>query len=140
MAIIGRVSRLDRLLRARLETVFAVHDLQAWEFDVLATLLRSGPPHRLTPGELLRATMVTSGAMTNRLDRLESRGLVRRSPGAADRRQVAVTLTARGRRIVDRALRDHAANETKLLGGLDESQRHQLSDLLRRLLTSIEAT
>lgn len=133
MAIIGRISRLERSIRPQLESVFAAHDLESWEFDVLATLLRNGSPHQLTPGELLDSMMITSGAMTNRIDRLERRGFVRRAKSPDDGRRVLVTLTASGRRKVDAALVDHAANELRLIDGLDQDQRSGLVDLLRAL-------
>ena len=140
MAIIGRVSRLEKLIRPRLDEVFARHGLESWEFDVLATLRRSGQPYQLTPGELLDATMVTSGAMTNRLNRLERRGYVKRSKSLNDGRQVLVTLTARGRNKIDDAVVDHAANESRLLAELNDRQRDQLAALLRTLCRSVETT
>src|SRR5687767_8062557 len=86
MAVIGRLTRLSQLLGAELRRTFGAHGLDAASFDVLATLRRSEPPHRLTPAELMRASMVTSGAVTQRLDRLETRGLVTRAPSASDGR------------------------------------------------------
>jgi DNA-binding MarR family transcriptional regulator len=131
MAIIGRLSRLDKAIGRRLDTVFSEHDLESWEFDVLATLLRTGAPHQLTPGQLLDAVMITSGAMTNRLDRLEKRGFVERVKSPDDGRQVLVTLTDVGLATVDAALIDHAANELQLIGILDKSQHRHLVELLR---------
>lgn len=139
MAVIGRLTRLTQAIRPRLDAVFAEHGLESWEFDVLATLLRNGPPHRLTPGQLLDSMMVTSGAMTNRIDRLESRGLVERTKHPDDGRQVLVTLTDAGLRTVDAALVDHARNELEILAALDEAERDQLVDLLRPLLRSLSA-
>lgn len=133
MAIIGRLTRLEKAIRPRLNTVFAQHDLESWEFDVLATLVRNGHPHQLTPGELLDSMMITSGAMTNRIDRLERRGFVKRSKSPADGRQVLVTLTSKGRRKIDAALVDHAANELAIIAPLQPAQREQLVDLLRIL-------
>lgn len=138
MAIIGRLSRLDKQIRPRLETVFASHDLESWEFDVLATLLRSGPPHQLTPGQLLKSTMITSGAMTHRLDRLENRGLITRAKSPDDRRQVVVTLTAEGHVMIDRAVTDHAENERRIVAALSPTQQQQLLGLLRHLLTAVD--
>lgn len=137
MAIIGRIARLNQTIRPLLDAVFAEHDLESWEFDVLATLLRNGAPHQLTPGELLESMMITSGAMTNRIKRLEARGFVERMASPADGRQVLVTLTDAGRAKVDAALVDHAANELRMLSGLSEGQRVQLVDLLRDLHTSL---
>lgn len=133
MAIIGRISRLNQVLRAELNTVFAAHDLENWEFDVLATLRRSGEPHQLTPGRLLDSMMVTSGAMTNRIDRLEGRGLVERTKSPTDGRQVLVTLTEAGRDVLDAALVDHVANERRLIDGLGADDQERLIGLLRSL-------
>lgn len=137
MAIIGRLSRLDKAIDRQLDEVFAEHGLELWEFDVLATLLRTGSPHQLTPGELLDAMMITSGAMTNRLDRLENRGFVERAKSPADGRQVLVTLTDAGLATVDAALVEHAANELRLVRALNKTQRKQLVELLRILQQDI---
>ena len=133
MAIIGRLARIEKVIRPRLNEVFAQHDLESWEFDVLATLLRNGPPYQLTPGQLLDSMMITSGAMTNRIDRLEQRGLVTRAKSPTDGRQVLVSLTPKGMRRVDAALVDHAENEREILSGLEPQQFQQLVDLLRIL-------
>ncbi len=133
MAIIGRINRLAKEIRPRLDAVFAAHDLESWEFDVLATLLRTGPPHQLTPGQLLESMMITSGAMTNRLQRLEERGFLERTKSPTDGRQVLVTLTDTGRRTVDAALLDHAANQRQILAALDRDQQERLIELLRAL-------
>lgn len=136
MAVLSRVSRLAwHLERARRES-FNRHGLEAFEFDVLAALRRSGPPYELSPGQLVEATFVTSGTMTNRLDRLESRGLVRRLPDPHDGRVVRVRLSAKGRGRVDAALTELLAHERVLLGGLTERQRATLADLLRRVTTA----
>ena len=139
MAIIGRLSRLDKQIRPLLDDVFARHGLESWEFDVLATLLRSGEPHRLTPGQLLASTMITSGAMTNRLDRLEQRGLVTRAKSPDDGRQVLVTLTEAGRVNVDAAVTDHADNERRIVAALSARQQQQLVRLLRQLQVALDA-
>ncbi|MCP3819697.1 MarR family transcriptional regulator [Streptomyces sp. A3M-1-3] len=140
MAVIGRLKRLSRLIDTELRRTFAAHGLDPASFDVLATLRRSGPPYRLTPAELMRTAMVTSGAITQRLDRLEDRGLVSRTPSAADGRVVHVSLTADGRTLIDRALPDHVANENRLLGALGTSERDALADALRSLLVSLGDT
>jgi DNA-binding MarR family transcriptional regulator len=137
MAIIGRITRLDKLIRPRLDAVFARHDLESWEFDVLATLLRHGDPYQLTPGQLLESMMITSGAMTNRIDRLEQRGLVKRAKSPSDGRQVLVVLTKKGLKKVDAALVDHAANERDIVDALTFEQREQLVDLLRCLVHGV---
>lgn len=133
MAVIGRLTRVEKLIRTRLDVVFARHDLESWEFDVLATLLRNGAPHQLTPGALLDSMMITSGAMTNRIDRLEARGLVERVKNPNDGRQVFVTLTKSGLATIDAALIDHAANELDIVQGLSEDQRGLFIGLLRTL-------
>lgn len=140
MSIIGRLARLDQMIRPHLNVVFAQHDLESWEFDVLATLLRTGAPHQLTPGALLDSMMITSGTMTNRIDRLERRGFVERSRSKTDGRQVLVTLTDLGRTTVDAALVDHAANELRLVQALEPGQREQLVELLRALHHAVGAT
>ncbi|WKX73952.1 MarR family winged helix-turn-helix transcriptional regulator [Streptomyces sp. XD-27] len=140
MAVIGRLGRLHRLVDAQLGQTFAKHGLDRSSFDVLATLRRSEPPHRLTPAELMRSAMVTSGAITQRLDRLEARGLVARAPSASDGRSVQVSLTDEGRALIDQALPDHIATEAGLLAGLTAPQRDHLVDALRTLLESLEGT
>ncbi|MCX5211150.1 MarR family transcriptional regulator [Kitasatospora sp. NBC_00240] len=137
MAVIGRLKRLTRLIEADLRRTFAEHGLDPASFDVLATLRRSGPPYRLTPAELMRTAMVTSGAITQRLDRLEARGLVTRTPSESDGRVVHVALTAAGHTLIDQALPDHVATEHRLLAGLTPSRRDDLAETLRDLLASL---
>ncbi len=138
MAVIGRLSRASQILNTSLRRTFGTHDLDAASFDVLATLRRSGPRHALSPAELMRAAMVTSGAITQRLDRLEARGLVTRSPSTTDGRGIDVALTDAGRILIDQALPDHLATEERILHGLGEDERAVLADALRRLLESLE--
>ena len=134
MQVLSRVSRLAHHLdRARRQT-FAEHALEAWEFDVLAALRRAGTPYELSPGRLLRETLVTSGTMTNRVDRLAARGLVERLPDPHDRRGVLVRLTADGKAAVDGAFEALLAAEADLLSDLPDKQRTQLAVLLRSLL------
>lgn len=140
MGIIGRIGRLERMIGAKLDRVFAEHGLERWEFDVLATLRRSGSPYQLTPGQLLSSMMITSGAVTNRLDRLEERGLVRRDSDPSDGRVVFATLTKTGLAKIDAALPDHAANETKIVASLGASDQADLADLLRQLHHGVAAT
>jgi DNA-binding MarR family transcriptional regulator len=139
MQVLSRISRLARHLDRERRGAFTVHDLESWEFDVLAALRRQGPPYELSPGALLRATLVTSGTMTNRIDRLEEAGLVRRRPDPQDKRGVLVTLTAAGQSRVDATLADLLAAEQALLAGLPEASRHTLADLLRILLAPLDA-
>jgi DNA-binding MarR family transcriptional regulator len=137
MGVIGRVSRLARLLEPELNRAFRVHGLDRPAFDVLATLRRAGPPHRMTPADLMRSSMITSGAVTQRLDRLENRGLVSRTRSELDARQVDVVLTEQGRQLIDQALPDHVANEHRLLQALTPPQRKTLADALRKLLEAL---
>jgi DNA-binding MarR family transcriptional regulator len=125
---------LDRELKA----YFGTHGLEAWEFDVLATLRRTGAPYELPMGGLLAHTMVTSGAVTNRIDRLEARGLVRRSPSSQDRRSIRVRLTDAGLDLVDTVVAGHLDNERRLLAPLDAPEREDLAALLRKLLLALE--
>jgi DNA-binding MarR family transcriptional regulator len=134
LQVLSRVSRLARHLDIARRGAFAAHGLESWEFDVLSALRRAGPPFRLTPGALLRATLVTSGTMTNRIDRLAAAGLVSREPDPRDRRGVLVTLSERGQAVVDAAFIDLLERERALLASLGEDQRQVLADLLRTLL------
>jgi DNA-binding MarR family transcriptional regulator len=137
MGVIGRISRAARRLDRALDTTFSAFELNGGEFDVLATLRRSGPPYRLTPTRLFTDLMLSSGAMTNRLDRLERAGLIARTPDPSDRRGTLVGLTPRGLELVDAAVTAHLANEERLLDGLSSAEREQLAGLLRKLLRSL---
>jgi DNA-binding MarR family transcriptional regulator len=134
LQVLSRVSRLARHLDIARRGAFAAHGLESWEFDVLSALRRAGPPFKLTPGALLRATLVTSGTMTNRIDRLTDSGLVYREPDPRDRRGVLVTLSDRGRDVVDAAFTDLLDREQALLARLGQEERRVLSALLRTLL------
>lgn len=136
--IMSRLSRLARHLDLARRRAFTERGLESWEFDVLAALRRSGEPYRLTPSELVRETMVTSGTMTTRVDRLALRGLVERSASPTDRRAVLVALTPEGRHRVDEALAELVRNEQELLAGLDDETAQELAQTLRRLLTPFE--
>lgn len=137
MAVIGRLSRLSLLIGAELRRTFASHGLDPASFDVLATLRRNGPSHSLTPAELMHSSMVTSGAVTQRLDRLQHRGLISRTPSTSDGRVVHVALTDDGRALIDQALPDHVATEQRLLASLTNAQRNTLARTLRDLLESL---
>ena len=139
MQVLSRVSRLARHLDIARRGAFASRGLEPWEFDVLSALRRAGPPFQLTPGALLRATLVTSGTMTNRIDRLTASGLVRREPDPQDRRGVLVTLSEQGRAAVDAALTDLLDREQALLADLPGDQRAILAGLLRTLLAPFDA-
>ena len=136
MEVLSRVDRLARHVDRARAAAFSRHGLEGWEFDVLAALRRSGEPYRASPGALVRDTGVTSGTMTNRVDRLVRRGLVRRESDPADRRSVRVELTPAGRATVDGALVDLLEAEHELLAGLDGPTRTTLADGLRQLLAS----
>ena len=138
LEVLSRVSRLARHLDLARRAAFDAHDLEPWEFDVLAALRRAGAPYSLSPGRLLQVTLVTSGTMTNRIDRLEAKGLVQRVPDPNDGRSVQVTLSDEGRRRVDDALTDLLAHERAILGALSAPHRDQLADLLRRLTVPFE--
>ena len=139
MQVLSRISRLARHLDIARRGAFADHGLETWEFDVLSALRRQGPPFQLTPGALLRATLVTSGTMTNRIDRLAEAGLVRREPDPRDKRGVLVTLTEQGVARADAALAGLLGRERALLAGLDRGERQHLADLMRILLAPFDA-
>ncbi len=133
MHVLSRVSRLAHHLDRARKQAFESHQLEAWEFDVLSALRRSGKPYQLSPGQLVHETLVTSGTMTNRVDRLAKRGLVERMPDPDDRRGVQVKLSTAGRKAVDGALDALLAHEQKLLAGLSAAEATSLADALRTL-------
>jgi DNA-binding MarR family transcriptional regulator len=137
MGVVGRLQRASRLLDKAIADRFADHGLQLWEFDLLATLLRSGAPYELTAGRLGELSMVTSGAITNRVDRLVQRGLVDRRTDPDNRRSVLISLTESGNEAVRGALVDHVDNEKQLLAVLGPRERTQLAGLLRTLLVGL---
>lgn len=139
LSILSRVTRLSRHLDIMRRAAFAAHQLEVWEFDVLSALRRAGEPYQLSPGTLVAQTLVTSGTMTNRIDRLAERGLVERLPAPADRRGVLVRLTDEGRGRVDGAMEDLLHVEGGLLSALSEEDRTSLADLLRVVVTPFEA-
>lgn len=140
MAVLGRLNEAaSRIARDHLNPLFSRMGLQPGEFDVLATLRRSGAPYALTPTALYEATMVTSGAMTGRLDRLEKAGLIQRVPHPTDRRGVVVQLTDRGRALIDEVLVAHVANEHRILAGLDTDEQRLLAGLLKKLIATLPA-
>ena len=139
LQVLSRVSRLSHHLDLVRRAAFAAHGLDSWEFDVLAALRRAGTPYQLSPGELARETLVTSGTMTNRVDRLAARGLVRRLPDPGDRRAVLVRLTDAGCAHADGALEGLLRRELELLSALDHRDRDRLAGLLRSLVAPFEA-
>ncbi|QKW07059.1 MarR family transcriptional regulator [Streptomyces sp. NA04227] len=133
LEVLSRVSRLARHLDRARRLAFSEHALEPWEFDVLTSLRRAGAPYQLSPGQLLTQTLVTSGTMTNRIDRLTKKGLVERLPDPSDRRGVLVRLTATGQDRADRALAGLLDQERAILSELSPQERGQLAGLLRQL-------
>lgn len=132
MVVVGRVLRLARVLDAAVGTALATHGLQFWQFDVLATLRRSGEPYELAPSQMSESLMISNSAMTNRIDRLENSGLVTRRHSAADRRAVLIRLTDEGLLLVDKALETHVTAERAMIDVLSLQEQQQLAVLLRR--------
>lgn len=135
----ARVVRLQRFLDQSANRSVVDHGLQLGELNVLASLRRSGEPYELTPTDLYRGLLVSSGAMTNRLDRLEADGLIARVPDPEDRRRIKVALTERGRGVIDQAMDQHTEVLKEAFGGLDDQQRETLEGLLRAVLVRLEA-
>ncbi len=138
LAVLSRVSRLARRLEKARGEAFSGQSLDGWEFDVLSALRRAGDPYELSPSQLVAETLVTSGTMTNRVDRLAARGLVERHPSVTDGRGVIVRLTPAGLRTVDAALEALLGHERTLLSELAPAECHDLAALLRRLLRPLE--
>jgi DNA-binding MarR family transcriptional regulator len=137
--VLSRVTRLARHLDRERRAAFAEQGLEAYEFDVLTALRRAGPPYELTPGQLVRETLVGSGTMTNRLDRLEARGLIDRRPDPEDGRARRIRLTDQGRDRADTAVADLLDRERQLLAGLSEPDRDRLARLLRTVVVNFES-
>lgn len=137
MGMFGRFGRLRSVLMSGLDDIFRAHGLSAASFDVLATLRRSGPPYALSPSDLIAWTMVTSGTMTNRLDKLEQAGLVSREKNPDDGRGFVIALTQKGRDLIDAAVTDHVANQHRLVEGLTADEQSQLDGLLRKWLAAV---
>ena len=138
MEIVGRVLRAEHLADARIRTVLRQHGLDRGGFDLLATLRRSGRPYRLTPTQLYEDLVLTSGAVTHRVDALARAGYVERVAGQSDRRSMLVGLTGKGKSLIDRALSAHLDGEAAMLTGLSPAERDKLAALLRKLLHGIE--
>jgi DNA-binding MarR family transcriptional regulator len=134
MSIFGRLWRLNAIASKAVEQVHLEFGLSQPEFDVLATLRRSGEPYMLSPTALYTSLMLSSGAMTNRLDKLEARGLIYREPSPEDRRSMLVALTTAGLARINETMTAHVANEQRLLCSLNSIQQQALADLLRTLL------
>ena len=138
MGILGRLKRLGTHLGREVETALMKHGLSTSAFDVLATLRRSGAPHRLSPGELLEMTMVSSGTMTNRIDQLEKAGLVERILNPEDRRSVLIALTEKGLATVEDAVGAHVANQQRLTRNLTAEDKAEFDRLLKKFLSDFE--
>jgi len=136
LAVLSRITRIARHLDIARRDAFG--DLENWGFDVLAALRRAGEPHQLSPGQLMQETLVTSGTMTNRLDRLEELQLITREPDPNDGRGSLVTLTRAGMHAVDSAMEDLLENERELLQNLSVKEREVLADLLSKLVTEFD--
>ncbi|MFZ5732654.1 MAG: MarR family winged helix-turn-helix transcriptional regulator [Pseudomonadota bacterium] len=138
MGIIGRIRRISQHLLREMEKTFAEHGLQDGSFDVLATLRRSGPPYALSPGDLMRTMMITSGTMTNRIDQLVKAGLVKRTPNPEDGRGFIVSLTKKGFNVIDEAVTAHVETQKRLTAALSKEERAMLNTLLGKYLASFE--
>lgn len=138
MGIIGRITRLAKHLEQAIQETFSEFGLTVGDFDVLATLRRSGHPYQLSPTELFNTLMVSSGTMTHRIDRLEQANLVQRIPDPSDRRGTQIKLTAKGFDIIEKAVEAHVINEHRILSTLEASERETLTWLLRKLLVAFE--
>lgn len=137
MALIGRMIRLSAVLAREMAKTFDRHGLTSASFDVLATLLRSGAPHALSPNQLLATMMVTSGTMTNRIDQLVKEGLVVRVKSPSDKRSVLISLTPKGKRIIDAAVTDHVQTQARLVGVIDPPTQAALNAGLQTYLDAI---
>jgi len=139
MDLVARLTRAAQLINGRIEAFAASFGVHRGEGDVLFTLRRAGPPFRLSPTRLAESLLVTTGTMTNRLDRLEKRGLIKRIPNPADRRSLDVELSAEGRRLVDAAVTEHVANEQAMLAPLTARDRAELTRITRKLIAHLES-
>jgi len=139
LSVFSRITRLARYLDRARRAAFAQHNLEVWEFDVLTALRRAGHPYELTPGKLMTETMVSSGTMTNRIDRLVAHGLVRRAADPKDRRMVRVRLTDAGLHTVDAAMTDLLRIEAEVMQALPRAEQERLAGLLRHLLVQFES-
>ena len=139
METIGRILRIQFLASAKMRRVFQQYEIDSGGFDVLATLRRSGMPYRMTPTCLYKALVLTSGAMTNRLDVLERAGLVERQLDPRDRRGTLVQLTKKGEVLLDKAMRAHLEGEADMVAHLSKEEHKKLAQLLQSLLLRLES-
>lgn len=138
MAMMGRLMRIAKYMETKVADLHKKYDLKLGEFDVLATLRRSGKPYRLTPSELIDTMMLTSGAMTNRLDKLENKGLISREHSKEDRRSVTVQLTQDGLVLIDKLIEEHADVQKSLVKSMTVAQKKQANQLLKVWLSQYE--
>ncbi|CAE6899968.1 MarR family winged helix-turn-helix transcriptional regulator [Vibrio alginolyticus] len=138
MAIMGRLMRIAKYMETRVAELHKQYDLKMGEFDVLATLRRSGAPYRLTPSALIDSMMLTSGAMTNRLDKLEKKGLISREHSKEDRRSVTVELTSEGLQLIDNLILEHVEVQHDFIRGLSDEEKVQVNKALKTLLPQFE--
>lgn len=138
MGVIGQMGRITRYIELSVQQTFAEFGLNIGEFDVMATLRRAGHPYQLSPTALFNSLMISSGAMTNRIDQLEQAGLVKRVPDPSDRRGTLVTLTNKGLTLIDQAVEAHVTSEHQILSVLTPTERETLANLFRKLLSSFE--
>ncbi len=138
MAIMGRLMRIAKHMETRVAELHKQYDLKMGEFDVLATLRRAGAPYCLTPSALIESMMLTSGAMTNRLDKLETKGLIVREHSKEDRRSVTVELTAKGLMLIDKLIIEHVEVQRGFIHDLSEEEKSQLNIALKNLLPQFE--
>ncbi|MFI0778279.1 MarR family winged helix-turn-helix transcriptional regulator [Streptomyces sp. NPDC021212] len=140
MGLMGRLFRANRLVEWGMVEYLAAEGMERWEFDVLATLRRSGPPYALSPKALATTMMIKPPALTHRVDRLVRRGLVDRELDPASRRRMVISLTPEGFELVDNAVEGHVRNGERLFSGLDRAEQEQLTHLMRKLLLSFGDT
>jgi len=138
MAMMGRIMRIAKYMETQVAELHKKYDMKLGEFDVLATLRRSGKPYRLTPSELIGSMMLTSGAMTNRLDKLEAKWLISREHSKEDRRSVSVQLTKDGLILIDQMMTEHVETQKKLVKSLSASQKKNTNQLLKTWLSAYE--
>jgi DNA-binding MarR family transcriptional regulator len=138
LGIVVRVQMLGKLLQQRTDDALKQHGLRHWEYDVLSVLRRQGGNFEMAATEIARAAMLTTGAMTTRIDGLVERGLVRRRQARADRRSVLVRLTAKGKRVVNEAIESRLNDANEALARIPAIEKKQMANSLRRLLLSVE--
>ncbi|MFG3406872.1 MarR family winged helix-turn-helix transcriptional regulator [Streptomyces sp. NPDC048142] len=140
MATLARFARLHIAGSRRVDAVFAAYGLDRGEFDVLASLRRTGAPHEMPPSQLAEILLITRAGMTKRVDRLEARGLVARRADPEDRRSLRIGLTPEGLDLIDAAVAEHTANENRVLGLLTDDEAHAFDATLRKLLAALEGS